>query len=125
MSPLAESIYRVLVRRIKSRRRSPLITYSELGRRVGAGPRSQALHSALGEIVRRCRRRRLPALPALVVRHDAGRPGKVPSRPVQDYYWTAHRLRGGPELVRSFAWAIEVASVRDQAANYPPDPAHL
>src|SRR5207245_1121915 len=38
-------------------------------------PRSRELYAALGEVGRKCRRLRLPPLPALVVRADTRRPG--------------------------------------------------
>jgi hypothetical protein len=66
--------------------------------------RGGPMHAALGEIIRRCRRRGLPAIPALVVRTQEGRPGRV-------YYPIAHP-DARTETQRSAAWEAELEEVR-------------
>src|SRR5437763_722869 len=81
MSPLAEAIYEILRRR--TAQEDPRITYARLAetlREMSDGfeyvhHRNRELYAALGEVGQECRRRRLPPLPALVVRADTGRPG--------------------------------------------------
>jgi hypothetical protein len=83
MSPLAEIIYENLRRRATLH--DPRITYAELAEQVReAGDefeyvhhRNRQLYAALAEVGAECRRRKLPPLPALVVRADTGRPGEA------------------------------------------------
>jgi hypothetical protein len=83
MSPLAEVIYDILRRRTSLG--DPRITYGKLAEQVrDSGEefeyvhhRNRQLYSALVEIGAECRRRKLPPLPALVVRADSGRPGEA------------------------------------------------
>ena len=81
MTPLAEVIYDLLRRR--TAQVEPRITYAELAEQVrDAGEefeyihhRNRQLYLALAEVGAECQRLKLPALPALVVRADTGRPG--------------------------------------------------
>jgi hypothetical protein len=81
MSPLAEVIYDIL--RCRTSQEDPRITYAELAEQIrDAGDefeyvhhRNRQLYVALEEVGAECRRRKLPPLPALVVRADTGRPG--------------------------------------------------
>jgi hypothetical protein len=81
MNPLAEAIYELLRRRVGQD--DPRITYAELARGLReADPafdhvthRSKELYAALWEVGNLCRARRMPPLPALVVRADTRRPG--------------------------------------------------
>jgi hypothetical protein len=88
------------------------MTYRQIATQVGVSHRSKQLDMALGEIVLRCHARRLPALPALVVRADTGIPGA-------GYYPVAHGLSLWPQrLAAALAWAHEVVNVR--VTRYPP-----
>ena len=81
MSGLAEAIYEILRRRTSLP--DPRITYAELAEALRAAfqqfehihHRNRQLYVALGEVGKECRRRKLPPLPALVVRADTRRPG--------------------------------------------------
>ena len=83
MSPLAEAIYEILRRRIG--RDDPRITYKELAAELRdfsdefeyAHQRNPQLYVALGEVGQECRLKRLPPMPALVVRADTRRPGEA------------------------------------------------
>jgi hypothetical protein len=115
MSPLAEVIYDILRRRPSLE--DPRITYAELAEQVrDAGDefeyvhhRNRQLYAALSEVGAECRRRKLPPLPALVVRADSGRPGEA-------YYegkCTGIVYRGE----RIAAWRADLEAVK--AAKYP------
>jgi hypothetical protein len=81
MSPLAKIIYDILSRRTSLE--DPRITYAELAEQLRdtdeefeyVHHRNRQLYVALAEVGAECRRRKLPPLPALVVRADTGRPG--------------------------------------------------
>jgi hypothetical protein len=83
MSPLATIIYDILRRRTSLA--DPRITYAELAEQIrDSGDefeyvhhRNRQLYAALTEVGAECRRRKLPPLPALVVRADSGRPGEA------------------------------------------------
>ena len=83
MSPLAEAVYEILRRCVADA--DPRITYAELARQLRdfsdafefAHHRNRELYTALAEVGAECRRRRLPPLPALVVRADTRRPGEA------------------------------------------------
>jgi hypothetical protein len=83
MSPLAAAVYDLL--RHRTTLSDSRITYAELATALRdtsedffhVTHRSRELYAALGEVGRECRRRRLPPLPALVVRADTGRPGSA------------------------------------------------
>jgi hypothetical protein len=115
MDDLAESIYDVL-RPLVARSPRPRITYQDLIDQLprgyrGLSPRSPELSAALGEIVVACRRQNpsLPALPAVVINGNTGRPGP-------GYYGVAHPGVAGDDAQRA-AWEAEVAQV--PAAQYP------
>ena len=105
MSPLANAIYKLLVRRLQAGRTS--MTYGEL---TAALPpsltthrRSSRLHARLGEVSEACRASGVPCLPAMVWRADTGRPGPA-------YYRHAHpTLRA--ESSQLDAWEREHAAV--------------
>lgn len=115
MSPLAEIIYDILRRRTSLA--DPRITYAELAEQVrDAGDefeyvhhRNRQLYAALTEIGAECRRRKLPPLPALVVRADTRRPGDA-------YYegMCGGRVYRGEKIA---AWRRDLEAVK--AANYP------
>lgn len=108
MSPLARSIYAILRELVPAP--DAQIQYGELCARLrnDMSPRSPALAKSLGEIVRACRARGLPALSAIVVQKGSGMPG-------DGYYGEAH---GGMDLAHAMrAWSDEVAAVR--ATTYP------
>ncbi len=100
-SPLAEAIFKLLVRRLRTK--TPSLTYGKLvdllAKHHPTHRRSPALHAAIGEVCAMCRARELPCLPALVHRADSGHPG--PS-----YFRAAHpRLRR--ERAQLEAWEGE------------------
>jgi hypothetical protein len=115
MSPLAKSIYQIL--RKRTGLPDPRITYAELAGELRdvsdefefVTHRSQQLYAALGEVGAKCRRLRLPSLPALVVRADTRRPGAA-------YFAGAGSPVYKGEQVA--AWRREVDAVRD--VKYPP-----
>jgi hypothetical protein len=105
LTGLSKVIYNVLRLRVPTAGPAATLTYTQLARQVGVGPRARIFHLALGDLVRRCRMRSLPALPALVVRADLGMPGA-------GYYPTAHRgihMQHRPRA--ALAWAREVTEV--------------
>jgi len=115
MGDLAEAIYDVL-RPLSARSPRPRLTYQDLIDQLprgyhGLSPRSQELSAALGEIVEACRRHTpaLPALPAVVINADTGRPGP-------GYYEVAHPGIDGDDQRRA-AWEAEVARV--PGTRYP------
>ena len=114
MSPLANEIYKQLIKRVRSRQ--PSITYAELaqcvGKRHATHPRSRTLHAALGEVTHACRHADLAALPAIVWR--AG-----PRRPGGGCYKVAHP-RAHAEKAQLAAWQREHARVLGEAARFPP-----
>jgi hypothetical protein len=115
MSPLAEIIYDIL-RRCTSLE-EPRITYAELAEQVrDAGDefeyvhhRNRQLYAALAEVGAECRRRKLPPLPALVVRADTRRPG--------DAYYEGKCGGMGSRGERIAAWRQDLEAVK--AARYP------
>jgi hypothetical protein len=112
MTPLANQIYKHLVRRLRSQ---PSITYGELASaldyRYATHPRSPALHAALGEVTEACRAKALPCLPAIVWLADK-------KRPSAGYYRVAHP-RAKTAGARLSAWEREHALVVRDAAQFP------
>jgi hypothetical protein len=108
-------VYQIL--RAQLSRPDPRITYAEVARRLREAAeafehvthRSRELYAALMEIGRECRRRRLPPLPALVVRADTGRPGAA-------YYSgkCTGIVRKGEQIA---AWRADLEAVK--GASYP------
>lgn len=113
MSPLAQEIYRQLIRHLKAG--GDLISYADLAKAVAkklpAHHRSPSFHAALTEITEACRSKRLPALPALVTRASANKPGT-------GYYAVAHP-RSKTDDARAAAWTREHASVLASVQDYP------
>jgi hypothetical protein len=116
MSPMAEAIYEILRRQIG--RDDPRITYKELALALRdfneafeyAHHRNPQLYVALGEIGKECRRRRLPPMPALVVRSDSRRPGEA--------YFAGKRFESIYKDERVSAWRRDLEAVKQ--ATYPP-----
>ena len=113
MTPLANQIYKQLVRRLRANKLS--ITYGELAHAVsGRKPvhhRSPTFHAALGEISEACRANLLPCLPAMVWRNDIRRPGDA-------YYRYAHP-RSRTDSARTAAWQREHEAVIRESARFP------
>lgn len=112
MTPLAQQIYRQLLRRVRSA--TPSITYAELAASLGrhaVHPRSPKLHAALGEVTNACRHLALPCLPAIVWRANSRRPSR-------GYYRVAHP-RAHTEKARIAAWEREHARVVAAIARFP------
>jgi hypothetical protein len=108
---LADQIFEIL--RKRTGMAEPRITYSDLIPLLKApyntlSCRSDVLDAALAELVLRCRLNDLPAISALVVNVEMGRPGK-------GYYKVAHP--NGTELDQIIAWACELKQI--QATKYP------
>ena len=114
MSPLANDIYRQLLRRARSKH--PSITYAELaaslGKKTAAHPRSPKLYAALGEVSQACRHHGLPCLPAIVWR-------RFPPRPGNGYYKIAHP-RAHTKHAQIAAWEREHAQVVSEVERFPP-----
>ena len=114
MTPLAQDIYKQLVKRLRGDQHS--MTYAQLadmlGKRHAAHPRSPKLHAALGEVTQACRHNDLPCLPAIVWRVSPRRPG-------DGYYKVAHPRAHTAEAQIS-AWEREHARVIAEAAKFPP-----
>lgn len=115
MSPLADAVYAVLRRHVQqSRSPHPVLPYKGLcDRLVGfkVGPRSGALHAALGEIVLACRAARLGAIAAVVINGTTKIPG-------HGYFPVAHPAANS-DADRAAAWSAEVRQVVKDAATYP------
>jgi hypothetical protein len=113
MSPLANRMYKQLLRRLRGNQLS--ITYGELAHAIsGKRPlhhRSRKLHAALGEITDTCRAQQLPCIPAMVWRHDRQRPG-------DGYYRYAHP-RSRTDEARIAAWKREHAAVVAGVERFP------
>src|SRR5437867_4330926 len=113
MSPLANEIYKQLVRMLKQRRHST--TYGELAdevsRKIPTHHRSARLHAALGEVTEACRAADLPCLPAIVWRSGSRRPSN-------GYYKLAHP-RARTDESRIAAWEREHARVVGGADRFP------
>lgn len=116
VSPLAKAIYDILRRRPSLA--EPRISYADLARRLRdlseefefIYHRSRALYAALGEVGMKCRRLRLPPLPALVVRADTRRPGAA-------YYAGACAERIVTRGSQIAAWRQDLEAVKQ--AKYP------
>ncbi|WP_242360064.1 hypothetical protein [Anaeromyxobacter sp. SG17] len=113
MSPLADAVYAVLRTRTPSPH--PEISYSDLVARLpkpynALDPDSDLLATALGDVVRRCRARDLPALSAIVVRAREKIPGP-------GYYPVAHPNEAGDVPRAMIAWARELDGVK--TTTYP------
>jgi hypothetical protein len=113
MTPLANRIYKQLLRRVRTNKGS--ITYGELAHAISAHTavhhRSPTFHAALGEISESCRAHRLPCLPAIVWRNDIRRPGDA-------YYRYAHP-RCRTESARIAAWQREHDAVLRESSRFP------
>jgi hypothetical protein len=116
MSALADAIYEVLRQQLLSGGRRSL-TYKQLAGRLRTRHGFRTMHArnrllfvALGEVVDGCRRRKLPALPAIVWRADLGRPGN-------SYYRRAHP-RARSAAAQRPAWTAEYQRVIAQR-SYP------
>jgi hypothetical protein len=110
MSPLADQIYKLLLRH--ARKKAPALTYGELAARAHMHARSPHLHAALGEISLACRHTGLPCLPAIVWRADT-------KRPSDGYYKVAHP-RAHTDHARVAAWEREHERVVHELRRYPP-----
>jgi len=113
MTPLAEIIYRRLVRRLRAGHTS--ITYGALARSLGRRAthhRDKRFHAALGEIAHACRHSGLPCLPAIVWRADT-------DEPAAGYFAVAHP-RAHTDGARRAAWQREHDRVARAAPRYPP-----
>jgi hypothetical protein len=113
MTPLANQIYKQLLRRVRANK--PSITYGELAHAIsGRTPvhhRSATFHAALGELSETCRAHQLPCLPAIVWRNDIQRPGV-------GYYRYAHP-RSQTDSARVAAWQREHESVLRESRRFP------
>jgi hypothetical protein len=113
MSPLANEIYKHLIKLLKKQRHAT--TYGELAvdvsRKIPTHQRSPRLHAALGEVSRACRAAQLPCLPALVCRADS-------QRPSDGYYKLAHP-RARTDRARIAAWQRERDRVVGEAERFP------
>jgi hypothetical protein len=111
LSPLAQAIYAILQPRVPSW--TPEIAYEDLVARLPPLPppyddidvRDPRLSDALGEIVVACRAKKLPALPAIVVRKDTRMPGI-------GYYPVAHPAAAGDRVQEALAWGNETLVVK-------------
>ena len=110
MSPIATSIYQLLLRRARSR--EPSITYGELAAKASIHVRSSKLYAALGEISLACRHEGLPCLPAIVWSAETRRPS-------DGYYKVAHP-RAHTDEARIAAWEREHVQVVRARVRYPP-----
>lgn len=109
MSPLAQSIYRQLLKHV--RRKKASVTYGELAGANAIHPRSPRLHAALGEISNACRHAHLPCLPAVVWRASTRRPSS-------GYYKVAHP-RAHTDDQRASAWQREHVRVMREIDRFP------
>ena len=113
MSPLANEIYRLLLRRLRTR--TPSISYGELAdqvsKKIPTHRRSARFHAALGEVAVTCRRSQLPCLPAIVWRQDRQRPS--------DGYFTVAHPKVKTDDGRVAAWEREHELVVRAAPRYP------
>jgi hypothetical protein len=113
MSPLAQSIYDVLRIRVPALR--PELSYADLVAALpnpwnSLPPDGQQLADALGELVRACRSKELPAIAAMVIRHRERVPGP-------GYYPVAHPDEADDPATAMIAWGNELMQVRKTA--YP------
>lgn len=113
MSRLANTIYRLLLRRLRTRR--PSITYGELAvqvsRTIATHRRSRRFHDALTEVTITCRRWGLPAIPAIVWRADRAHPS--------DGYFALAHPRTRTEDGKLAAWRKEHDRVVRARDRYP------
>jgi hypothetical protein len=113
MSPLALLVYDKL--KIRAPGLRPELRYTDLVEQLPSpyanlAPDSDVLASALGELVRACRDRNLPAISAMVVRHRERVPGP-------GYCPVAHPDEADDSAKAMIAWGIELTKVR--VATYP------
>jgi hypothetical protein len=116
MSPLAEAIYQVLVKRVKLK--TPVITYSALVQALppldppddGVTASDKRLSYALGELGVACRDQGLAILSALVIRSADKAPGA-------GYYGMFHPKIGDDPIRRQEAWSHDLEQVRN--CNFP------
>ena len=113
LSPLANEIYKLLIRRLRAGK--PSMTYIELAQALSAKipthQRSPKLHAALGEISVACRSGGLPCAPAIVWRQDTRRPGAA-------YFRYAHP-RSRTDATRISAWETEHSRVLAETSRFP------
>jgi len=117
MSTLSEAIYPILARRVGLK--NPLITYSELVRRLppldppsdDITANDDRLFQALGEVGRACRDHGLPTLTALVIRSIEQSPGG-------GYYHVFHSETSNDPVRQREAWEQELGRLK--ATKYPP-----
>lgn len=114
LSDLAVAIYGVL--RVRVPAKKPELAYTELIPKLpaqfrGIEPDGQVLANALGELVRACRNKGLPAISAMVVRYRERIPGP-------GYYPAAHPTEAHDMAKAMVAWGIEIEKVR--VTTYPP-----
>ena len=110
MSPLANQIYKHLLRRVRTNHAS--ITYAELAAAIDVHPRAPRLHAALGEVTNACRHAHVPAIATIVWRSDSNRPSG-------GYYKVAHP-RAHTDDARIAAWQREHAKVVAASGDFPP-----
>lgn len=114
LTGLPLTIYKLLIPRAASAKR---ITYKQLCllpkmKKTKVHWRSRVLFGALGTVVKACRKRKLGALPALVVRRDTRRPGA-------SYYPVAHPTAKTRKARRARWWA-ELSKITT-SLPYPPN----
>jgi hypothetical protein len=116
MTLLAQAIYEIL--RQRTSLEDPRITYARLAEQLRDASedfehvhhRSRELYAALVEVGAECRKRRLPPLPALVVRADTGRPG--------DAYYEGRCTGVVHRGEKVAAWRRDLEAVKE--TTYPP-----
>jgi hypothetical protein len=117
LSRFSSEIYQLLRARITGD--DPRLAYADLVAQLIAlspkylklTPADPGLLTALENITRACRKKRLPALTAIVVRKSDGLPGS-------EYFSAAHRRVARDPSKREAAWQTELEEVR--ATVYPP-----
>lgn len=116
MTPLGEAIYEILRHRVPLA--DPRITYADLAEQLRnfaeelehVHHRNRELYTALTEVGQECRRRKLPPLPALVVRADTRRPGAA--------YYEGMGSSADSRDNQISAWQKDLKAVKE--AKYPP-----
>lgn len=113
MSPLANAIYKLLVRRLRGGHVH--VTYGELSAalpdKLATHRRSRKLHAALDEVSAACRAYDLPCVPAIVWRAGDGKPGPA--------YFRCVHARQRTDASRRTAWLEEHAAVLRAIERYP------
>jgi hypothetical protein len=116
MSPLADAIYQVLLKRVKLK--TPVITYSALVQALppldpphdGVTPADKRLFDALGELGIACREQGLATVSALVIRNSDKAPGA-------GYFRVFHPEIGNDPIRRQDAWSHDLEQVKN--CNFP------